>query len=62
MNVVKVRKEHICQTCGKTIKIGERALQERFDAVTFAGRWYYCLKDAKIILRELAAEVAQKEA
>lgn len=59
MEIIKVRKEHQCQTCNKIIKVGTYAFQERFDAVTYAGRWYYCLKCAKVIVKELALEIDQ---
>ena len=60
MEIIKVRKEHTCKTCQKIIKVGQKALQERYDAITWAGRWYYCLACAKIILKELSLEVAKE--
>jgi len=57
MNAVTVRIEHNCVTCGKLITVGSIALREYYDAITHAGRIYYCSKCGQITLNLLKKEL-----
>lgn len=57
MKIVKVAKEHNCITCGKVIKVKNKALLEFVDRGSVVGRHYYCMTCTKVILKELQKEL-----